>query len=514
MTWWQKIFGQSQKTPTHSSQFPLDYELIPGKLTARVYLHEIETKEGRVPCWSYITNGLRTHQQKELIFTLRRHPNEEPSDFPLQPLQYFQTVYEFAMQGRLVDEGSFTQFNPPGFLDGSASNALIYIRPQPLKGVEVPFPSLAAILVTPEEYEVYQHFGHTRVMAHLGRAYTYYPCPPWSERSRASVVSMQALQDSLVARMYSLKISGARVCQQTHQPSVQRLPQSGQYLQQQILQWSSNQAQITLRLLPQASEDLYTQLMQCPTNTVVALLTELDPTADGCLVWQSGQNLPFAITPPNSKGMRLSGSFVAFVPQQSEDGGQIHEDGFAMMLTDTSWEIIKQAIALKQPISVPATNNKLNFSLEWIPQTYQNPIDGLSYEAEGGWNRYSPIIEDDQDGEQPHRIREVILLTSDSELAARVGISALAEYIQGIEEAVKAHFATCATQSGQDLLLEFELHTDSPISIGMALRPWREFDHLEQLRCHLLERPTPKVSQSSIKFQVIFQLWGGAGESP
>src|SRR6266851_6110998 len=39
--------------------------------TPRVFLHDIENSPGQsFPCWSYATEGLATHGQKEIIFTL------------------------------------------------------------------------------------------------------------------------------------------------------------------------------------------------------------------------------------------------------------------------------------------------------------------------------------------------------------------------------------------------------------------------------------------------------------
>ncbi len=484
----EKNSAQSSNGDTNPSQFPMQFELIPQTLRARVYLHDIDSIDGCVPCWSYVTDGLRAQGQKELIFTLRREPNEQPEAFPEAPLHFFQTVNQFAQEGQLVNEGDFTEFGASGFLGHSEVRAIAYIPPQPLAGVEMPSPLLAAILLTHEELEVLKHLGVTRVIAHLGRAYSHYPYPPWSERSRASLVSMSTMQESILARVPRLRGPGIRACQEGNQ--------------------------ISLRLLPQAGELLRSKLEQFPANTVLALLTELDPTANACMVWQPGQSTLEAIASPNSDGSRISGCFIAFVPQQAEDKGQVFEDGFIMLLTDTSWMLIRQAIKSGHSVSVPVTTNGLSLSLEWIPQTYQNPIDGLFYEAEGGWYRYSPNSPQDRISDEAVSMGEMILLTGESELAARVRVNELADYILAVKKSVTEHFTAVEQGAGQDLLLEFEIQLDGQVALGMALRPWTDKNRLDDLSENLLRLPPPDVNQGSIRFQVVVKLWGGSSQSP
>jgi hypothetical protein len=89
------------------------------------------------------------------------------------------------------------------------------------------------------------------------------------------------------------------------------------------------------------------------------LLTDIDPSANGCLVWEPGQHQPEAITPPGSDGSRLCGCFAMFVPGQAENDVQVFEDGIALMLTDDAWAEIRQALVQRsEGISVACKDGR------------------------------------------------------------------------------------------------------------------------------------------------------------
>lgn len=68
-----------------------------------------------------------------------------------------------------------------------------------------------------------------------------------------------------------------------------------------------------------------------------------DSFADCHLVWQPTKSEGIqAISCPGSKGERLGGSYIAFVPSQKADYALIYEDGFIVMLTNESWSLLKK----------------------------------------------------------------------------------------------------------------------------------------------------------------------------
>ncbi len=76
-SWLIRLFGKSKKPTVPAISFPVDRELEPG-LRVRIYHHEITTQIGTIICWTYISDGLVTYHQKELIFTLRCDTSEQP----------------------------------------------------------------------------------------------------------------------------------------------------------------------------------------------------------------------------------------------------------------------------------------------------------------------------------------------------------------------------------------------------------------------------------------------------
>jgi hypothetical protein len=310
MNWLSVVRSQKAK-----GDFPYEFDIPPGDVTARVCLHSIETAHGQLSCWSYVTNGLATRGQKEVILTVACEADEATQAFPSDPLQLFGQINQLTLAGDVLDVGGTITFDSRNLILG---RHVMFIRAQPLQGVDVPGSGLAAILVTQEEVFAAIAFGVTRVMARLGFASRYYPCPPWSSRRRFGI-SLERMQSETVLASVSRKhVSGARV--------VQEGPRA------------------TIRCTRRASTELAQCLRGLQGEECLALLTDLDPTANGCFVWEPGQSGPGAITPPHSDGSRLSACFALFVPHQPEDETKLIEDGVGFILTASSWSQVHQAL--------------------------------------------------------------------------------------------------------------------------------------------------------------------------
>jgi hypothetical protein len=347
MSWWKRLFGTSRAevTPANDEagpslarsatrgQFPLTVEIIPGELTARIYRHEISATRGPIPCWSYVSDGLRAHQQSEVVFTLLRERDEDDAAFPEELAQLFGTLFQLAAQGRRVTVGSCTELRARRFF----GHHLLYADAQPLAGVTLPPECLTAVLIDDDELRAVLAFGCTRVLARMGKAASHYPFPTWSERGRRGLSLASTFEQSLLSRI-GIRLGG-----------------------EIIVSLHDNRVTVGIRRSQHAS------LRGAPLpDEPIAILALRDPAANACLVWEPDQGEPTAISPPGSDGSRVSGAFAVLLGEQPHDGGKLFEDGFVIELTDASWAGLRRALHDGTDLLIPATAGGMHVALTWL----------------------------------------------------------------------------------------------------------------------------------------------------
>jgi hypothetical protein len=203
--------------PTSRHIFPQSVDVIPGKLTIRIFLHEITYEKEVFTCWSYITEGLVAQKQKEIIFTLRRGSDQRPEDYPRELLDLFETIFHCAERGQLVDIGQSTLFSETGMGGDRDFRGIGYIEPRGFPGVETNgVPLLAGILLKNDEAQIAWDFGLTRVTALLGMKYHYYPCPTWSDLKREPVTSLDAMEKSILGQITRLYVRASYYEERKH----------------------------------------------------------------------------------------------------------------------------------------------------------------------------------------------------------------------------------------------------------------------------------------------------------
>ncbi len=280
MAWWKRLFGSSdadkarEKPAAEAPAGPVEEapagpvkeptaeeELRPG-LRARVYSCDLDSAQGLVPCWVYLSEGLAAfHEQKEIVFCLRRQSTEAAAtDYPREILKFFGLLADMATEGDTVDLGETTEFSEAGLFEGSAHRALAYLPVIPLPGIPLPQRALLAILITQEELEVAKAFGLYRLSTRLGRRASHFPYPPWSGRHRASVVTPLMMLSSVLHPVPRLLLRGAL---HGHQGTTIRLS-------------------IARRL----HNALRAQLEDRPADEALALLGDPRPEASARLVWE------------------------------------------------------------------------------------------------------------------------------------------------------------------------------------------------------------------------------------
>jgi hypothetical protein len=210
--WWRhrpqqpKTSLKSSENVTANSQpvsaLPQTADILPGKLKVKIYLHQMQFGDQKIPCWTFVTDGLISQKQKEIRFTLQRGQLQKPEDYALGLRQFFLTTYNYAESGKSLDVGDLALFGQRQFLGREDLGGVGFIQPELIPGVDTGnTPLLAAIVLKGDEAEVARDFGLTRVSSLLGRSYGYYPVPPWSDLEREPVTSLVAMQSSLLAEV-------------------------------------------------------------------------------------------------------------------------------------------------------------------------------------------------------------------------------------------------------------------------------------------------------------------------
>ncbi len=483
---WQRLFGGNKSNPVEPSA--VDVELVAGKLSARVVPHTITRATEPVPCWTYVTRGLPALGQKEFVFTLRRLPGEtEP---PGDPLNFFAQVHDLAAKGQVVDVGGYSCFRSPvGFLGRGDVVGLAYTSTEALDGVELPpaDQALLAVLLAPEEAAVVGAIGTYRILALLGRANRYYPCPPWSDRQRPAVLTPADLAASLLSQVPTSYVRGATVRTFIH--PVAPAQRAGD-----DRQGSLAGGEIVLRLPVSQRQPLREALARVPDEAALALLTDADPEANVRLVWRPGDEGIQTIIPTGSDGSCLTGGFVALIFGPTiQDGGRIVEDGFAVMLCPASWAKVREALSSGQPVRIAASGGGLmDFALDWLPPTGQR---GDTPAAGGAC----------------FAVNELLLYQPDNVLQQRVAsIEAWAQYLQRIEAVAADYWAGQPAGAGQTVTLVVA------VKPGGRSRFWADFEpggldaEIERRFLQRLEEvPAPVVQQGPVATACHATLWGG-----
>lgn len=466
------MLGRTPKeTPPEKSplDFPVSHEVIAGELVVHIHRHELESRGEVIPCWSYVSEGLERHGQQEIVFTIRRRDREAEQPVPPDPLLFLQAVHGFAEQGRIVYAGGTTQF---GERDLFGFKGVLYLRAQRLAGVSLPPRALAGVLLTEPEVSVANRFSGTRVSSRLGHRYRRYPYPPWADRDRSSLAMPELNEPTLLAQLPVVQLAGA---------SAASTPDSG----------------LTLRLRESSSRDLKGVLEQVPEGQPFALALEVDPRADGCLVWEGPtQSTPSAIAPEGSSGSRVCGCFLAFVSTpEAEDGMKIVEDGFALTLTPANWALILEAIQETRPTRVESAGSPL-FALEWVSDDY--------------WNDSAPPkTSHDPLPSGVAKLEETFLLTPEAQLSTRVNVEGLATYIRKIANAVEEHFSEHEHSPEGELLFKVEVAPSADPILTLECKPTLKGLQLEGLS-DLVRSVKPPELGGPIEFQLRFSL--GSGE--
>ncbi len=381
-----------------------------------------------------------------------------PDEFEL-----FTTVFGLAAEGRLVQDGGFTQFSGQGgFLGQKGTHGIAYFPAEQMEGVNYPSPPLSASLLTAEEVEVVAGIGTYRVLALLGQRHRHYPCPPWSERGRPSVLTLADFEQSLLSKVPVAHFRHARALLQSDK--------------------------LALRIDGRALSDLRELLAPLPPEAAFALLTAADGQANARLVYRPGQGGPEAIAPPDSAGSRVTGGFVAVVPSPDRQGGEAFEDGFVV------WGSAEVLGGLREAMR-----------------------EGRSFALAGKGGCHNVELRLDGGAKGPGRVQLVqgVLYQPDPMLQRRVvDRQEFTSFVGEMGAAVTRHVEGVPEGPGQALTLVVAIRPGRRARFWLEFAPGGEVAELEAgLQRALGELRAPAVREGPVAYAWHVLLWGGPGAS-
>lgn len=483
-------------------------QVLPGKLTVKVIKHTIAAQSA-IPCWSYVSAGLSALGQKEIVFTVKREPGEGDQDYPRDILGFYGLVHDLASEGKIVDSGDVTTFadGSAGIFGDARWKGVLYTDALSLEGVDMTAPHLAGIVVTSGEVRVAHAMGVTRVLSLLGSVNLFYPTTPWLDRKRAEVITPAAATESILAKTRVLHLARAT----SHQDGEVAAPSAPR----PVGEWHAVQAgrpRVELTLPPALTDAETTAISGLGDGDAVAICSGHDPTASAALVWGPGQSEPKAISAPTATGARIAGNFVLFLPDQKESSTVVLEDGFLVRLTADAWKRVRHAFSAKEAASVSGKDGQTVFTLTWLPTTVVTASGGR-VEAPGGFATYVPQGPAQPDTAPAHvKMVQVVLLTDQNLIASRTTAEDLAAFVKAASAAVYAHVPAKSPGAGSDLMVECELSRDKPPRIQVAARPSFQDAVAAAIQAGVEKVPSPKIKEGSVRFQILYQLWGGTGK--
>ena len=145
---------------------PIVVELLPGRLHASVFSHEVTVRGVTLPCRTVMSHGLREGEQRDVVVTRVAPPAESIDDGDVEVFNFLKRLCEAVRGGAVIGPGAITRFDVP-FLGAPGPNAVTYVEAESYPDVPVDDDALAAIVLHPDEAPVADAFGAARVLSRL-----------------------------------------------------------------------------------------------------------------------------------------------------------------------------------------------------------------------------------------------------------------------------------------------------------------------------------------------------------
>jgi hypothetical protein len=340
-------------------------DLAGGKLSVAVYSHSIETRDGPLRCWTYVSKGLAKLRQAEIVFTLRRTPDLEYFGFPEEIYDYYETVYRLAKKGQIVGPGGYTIYHPGAVLLGRADDwGILYLPAQPFPGIDIPSGALSALLVRGFEVRLIENGYWYRVATAIAGACRYYPYPPWSDPDRKLLTTKELFEASTLSQYPARTVFGVTAKTAILEPDPEG--DNGLVIDEGTAEFGPV---IVLRFDPKALRPLRAAAAGIPFGAGELWLVEPDPGAGSRLCWLAEKKEAIGLYPPSGPREWITGGFalIGRFELNEQDNISTCEDGFLVALSEESWRVFIAALATGRPAEIPRGRSGYALRIEFGP---------------------------------------------------------------------------------------------------------------------------------------------------
>ena len=349
---------------------------------------------------------------------------------------------------------------------------MAYVKPFGITGLDNQDSLLSCILLTEGELAVARRFGLARVLALMGFNFSHFPCPPWVDRNRNSVITEQVahtMEESILAKVPQFAIPGLRVM--------------------------LSSTKVIVKCKNGTHHGMRELLKQIPDEAPVVLLAELDPDANAILVWQADNSKgPSAITPPGSDGTKVGGCSVLFFPEQDQTNAQVIEDSFLVSLTTKDW--VKLRNGLMTGKDAGAGDPSQRTEIEW----YEHEAGGFdSISAMPGL----PIIEPP---DAPGKVLEARLVSSESDLIRAMDPGILAQFVAAVQMMVLGYFVDRGNSVAKKITVRGELLKGRKVNWQLTSEPSQDKLELKGIEIRMSDLPIPDIIEGPVAFEVLFEI--------
>jgi len=321
-------------------------------LQVEVFLHEFYLGDRNRKCWTYITKGLKSYQQKEMTLSLLLEDDDEPEKFPKTPVKIFQLLENIARDKKAVDVADSTRLGKAGFFGFAA---VYYLSAIQYEGLPDLSDHLALMLVHQSEYEFAKKYGFTRLLSRIGKFCSSFPYPTWNSRQRPALFEDGHREDTILEDIDTLTLKDI----------------TAELIGNQVL----------LTVNSQDVDPLLRSLKNLESRPF-ALHTSLSHDVNAGLSWEPGQEKPGAYTAPDEI-THIGAAFVQFEAADSTSS-ELVEDGFSFRLSRSSTAAFCTFLEEQKDNEMLDTDS-FQLKLRWQPQDISQDRPAIGYHHLAAW---------------------------------------------------------------------------------------------------------------------------------